>query len=73
VGRVSEAQPSQGATAMTDLPIKPQAGVVLVGTRVELLDSQGCGRTMASVPVAIGKLKGNVGCVSTSALSSQKP
>jgi hypothetical protein len=52
--------------------MKPMAGMVTVGTVVELLDSRQCGK-MAHVRVLSGPLQGEVGCVPVEGLSSVRP
>jgi hypothetical protein len=51
--------------------VKPHVGVLSVGTQVELLAAGKC-VDMAYVRVLTGSLKGKVGCISASALTSQK-
>jgi hypothetical protein len=52
--------------------LKPMAGMVTVGTVVELLDSRQC-RDMAYVRVLSGPLQGETGCVPAAGLSSVRP
>lgn len=53
--------------------LKPKVGYVTTGDEVELLDAGDCGRIMVYVRVLTGPVKGEVGCIPSSALSSFKP
>jgi hypothetical protein len=50
-----------------------QLGTLRVGDEVELLDSRECGEIMSRVRVIKGKSAGELGCLTTDALSTIKP
>ena len=53
--------------------LKPKVGTVPVRTEVEVLDSSADCGDMVHVRVLTGQLKGEVGCITPSALSNIKP
>ena len=53
--------------------LKYRLGTLRVGDEVELLESRECGQIMSRVRVLKGAPKGEVGCVTTDALSTIKP